>query len=45
MRGSLASRTKNTTKIYPVAPVSGSDMEMVPVDLVVKAEVARVGKN
>jgi hypothetical protein len=28
-----------------VPPVSGSDLEMVPVDLAVTTEAARVGKN
>ena len=42
---SLASRTRSDTKINPVAYVSGSDVEMVSVDLAAKAEAPRVKKN
>jgi len=42
---SLASRRRSATKINPVVYVSGSDVEMVPVDLATHAEAARVEKN
>jgi len=38
----MASRTRNATKIIHMASVSGSGVEMVPVDLATLAEVARV---
>ena len=42
---SLASRTRSDTKINPVAYVSGSDVEMVPVDLATQAEAPRVERT
>ena len=42
---SLASRTRSDTKINPVDYVSGSDVEMVPVDLVTHDEALGVEKN
>jgi hypothetical protein len=42
---SIASRTRSATKINPVASVSGSDVEMAPVDLAAKVEATRVEKN
>ena len=42
---SLASRTRSATKINRVAYVSGSDVELVPVDLAAHAEIAGVEKN
>ena len=42
---SLASRTRSDTKINHVAYVSGSDVEMAPVDLAAQAEAPGVEKN
>ena len=39
---SLASRPRSDTKINPVAYVSGSEVEMVPVDLATQAEAPRI---
>ena len=36
---------RSATKINSMAPVFASDMEMVAVDLAVKAEATREGKN
>ena len=41
---SLALSTRSDTKINPVAYVSGSDEEMVPVDLATQNEAPRVEK-
>ncbi len=45
MCGSLASKTRSATKINHVSHVSGSDLEMVLVDLAEKTEAPRVGNN
>ena len=42
---SLASRTRSATKFNLVAYVSGSDVEMVPLDLAAHAEAAGLEKN
>jgi len=42
---SLASRTRSDTKINYVAYDSGSDVEMVPVDLATHAEAPGVEKK
>ena len=42
---SLASKTRSDTKINLVAYVSGSDVEMVPVDLASHAEALGAEKN
>jgi len=37
---SMASRTRSSTKISPMAYVSGTDVEMMPVDLATRAGAA-----